>query len=622
MRSDSFGCRCYRFDRRNHRDGLEALGQCLRHCTFLAVDVEFSGTGEDPAVHSADLSVRYEALRRLAGTSAIFSVGIVCFTAKCEELHRAICGLSEVTADREALQVQVPAVCAYQAHVLEFYFHCQDAFTISGDTAAFLVRHGMDFNRVFAHGIPYRRVAAAGDALHQAARAVPAPGGTTEDAASQSGFGHISVARERGLGAERTPEPKRLRRRTQRHRGCNSTAQPAAEPLHVLSVLLGSGKPVIFHNGLYDLLLMFAAFEAPLPPSVEEFRTQLATRCPGYFFDTRVLGEFVPARLRDCPAYLECVFRKYERRWFRTQRGVRIEFPELAAPGYVSKKATIYGSRAAASPAAIPRVCKRYARSGHCRLDGDCRFSHDIDQIIDADEASKTETGDGFDEAVAVEACQPNGGHAVREMDSACTLDTSPAAICETLKSQHISLDLSESLGIPVSERPTEQPSSVDAFVTSFSPDESEHLEDRSAGQKPPETYPKRSNDPVSGCRAAATAACQSSLGNSMFVAGDDNAEAARFASMPPLHADAASGDAQSATLDRAAHSAGYDAFCTGYVFASMLALPSVQLARVSSFANRIYLTGSAPQTLCLTPGSSPVASQLEPVINSGAGDS
>jgi hypothetical protein len=22
----------------------------------------------------------------------------------------------------------VPAVCAYQAHVLEFYFHCQDAF--------------------------------------------------------------------------------------------------------------------------------------------------------------------------------------------------------------------------------------------------------------------------------------------------------------------------------------------------------------------------------------------------------------------------------------------------------------------------------------------------------------
>ncbi|KAF6002456.1 Target of EGR1, member 1 (Nuclear) [Cyanidiococcus yangmingshanensis] len=379
MQQGSFSCTGCVFDRRNHRDGLEALRECLEHSTFLAIDTEFSGTGEDSAVYSPDLDERYEAIRRLSTTSAIFSVGIACFRAQSEALHGSVLGLCNRRQENTDESPGIPPVCMYDVHVLEFLFLCQDLFTVSGDTATFLAHHGMDFNRVFAYGIPYRRATAAES---ESSGSINISGGhesRRDENQETTGLSDHGDATEK-RNSEKPPELKRRRRR-------NDVFGLPTKPLHVLSVLLGSAKPVILHNGLYDLMLMFAAFEAPLPPTIDGFMARLSELCPGRFFDTRVLEDFVPARFFDCPSYLEYLFRKHERRWFRERLGVHVNFPQTSwlqsSPGSAQ-------AECAATPGRTPRqrVCRRYARFGYCNHGIYCRFSHDIDRIIDADEES------------------------------------------------------------------------------------------------------------------------------------------------------------------------------------------------------------------------------------------
>merc|ERR1719424_1059813 len=53
-------------------------------------------------------------------------------------------------------------------------------------------------------------------------------------------------------------------------------------------LLKTSKKPLIVHNGMFDLLFSFSAFDRPLLPTLEAFKAQVHAGFPAVF-DTKVL---------------------------------------------------------------------------------------------------------------------------------------------------------------------------------------------------------------------------------------------------------------------------------------------------------------------------------------------
>jgi CAF1 family ribonuclease len=75
------------------------------------------------------------------------------------------------------------------------------------------------------------------------------------------------------------------------------TKKTSAEIVHdrlgfrqVWKLLTGSGKPLVLHNGLLDILFLMQSFESDLPVSYGEFKQSLTTLFPGGIYDTRLIS--------------------------------------------------------------------------------------------------------------------------------------------------------------------------------------------------------------------------------------------------------------------------------------------------------------------------------------------
>lgn len=49
-------------------------------------------------------------------------------------------------------------------------------------------------------------------------------------------------------------------------------------------------RPVVIHNGLFDLLFIYCAFEDNLPDTYAEWRTKMHALFPGGLYDTKLLA--------------------------------------------------------------------------------------------------------------------------------------------------------------------------------------------------------------------------------------------------------------------------------------------------------------------------------------------
>ena len=58
----------------------------------------------------------------------------------------------------------------------------------------------------------------------------------------------------------------------------------------IWKILTSSGKPLVLHNGLLDLLFLFQSFEADLPETVSDFKQSILSLFPGGIFDTRLIS--------------------------------------------------------------------------------------------------------------------------------------------------------------------------------------------------------------------------------------------------------------------------------------------------------------------------------------------
>lgn len=78
-------------------------------------------------------------------------------------------------------------------------------------------------------------------------------------------------------------------------------------PQALLAHILTSKKPVVFHNGLVDVLFLYHSFYTSLPPSSNSFLADLTELFQGGAYDTKAIAEY---KMGETASYLEYIFRK------------------------------------------------------------------------------------------------------------------------------------------------------------------------------------------------------------------------------------------------------------------------------------------------------------------------
>ncbi|KAF9948436.1 Target of EGR1, member 1 (Nuclear) [Mortierella alpina] len=76
--------------------------------------------------------------------------------------------------------------------------------------------------------------------------------------------------------------------------------------------------PVVVHNGFLDLIFLYQSFYADLPPKLATFSADLSDMFPGGLFDTKYISDYIT---RERSSFLAYLFRKYEREDLRLKAG-------------------------------------------------------------------------------------------------------------------------------------------------------------------------------------------------------------------------------------------------------------------------------------------------------------
>ncbi|XP_033636182.1 target of EGR1 protein 1-like isoform X2 [Asterias rubens] len=212
---------------------------------------------------------------------------------------------------------------------------CSEDYIVEPGSLKFLVDHGFDFNKQYASGVSYYR------------------------------------------GVDNSEKDEK---------------DSDSQTLRLLfASLIQSAKPVIFHNGLVDLVFLYQNLYSNLPPSSAQFIADLCEIFPGGLFDTKYLAEFV-ARMQA--SYLEYVFRKSQRDNVRLascgKQHVSLEFCHYDADsphiGYHQCSLPASFIDGGSQKTEKLELCETYAAHGHCKNGIRCSKSHDPDAIQDADD--------------------------------------------------------------------------------------------------------------------------------------------------------------------------------------------------------------------------------------------
>ncbi|KAI7834714.1 CAF1 family ribonuclease-domain-containing protein [Kickxella alabastrina] len=272
--------------------------------------------------------------------------------------------------------------------------------------------------------------------------------------------------------------------------------------------IIRARKPLVIHNGLFDLMYVYQAFFGPLPESYESFVYDLCEMFPGGIYDTKHIVEMESP---GAASFLAYAFHKSER--VQDMQKVR---GEDAVCAHLKDRFPLCEPEHAADIGVLPIVegrkpyCEQFAAHGHCRYKEHCLNSHDINFILDCQSKSKAEPKQSS--------------------------DNSADSVTVTEKSSGVKRKATSDPGEP--DKHPSKVTKVEAAATT--------LVDSSVSVKSPST--KASSD----------------LQSTMY------------------------------------HTAAYDAFMTGYIFASYRNLLQ---KKVSKYRNKVYLMGRPGQPLLIKAG-------------------
>jgi target of EGR1 protein 1 len=76
---------------------------------------------------------------------------------------------------------------------------------------------------------------------------------------------------------------------------------------NIFNDVLNRKCPVVFHNGLLDLVFFYQSFYADIPPSLTVFIADVSEMFAGGLYDTKYVADFVS---REKASFLAYLFRK------------------------------------------------------------------------------------------------------------------------------------------------------------------------------------------------------------------------------------------------------------------------------------------------------------------------
>ena len=311
----------------NLEENLKLILDSIEESEFIAIDTEFTGlfhSDEDAFDESDSLEDRYQKLRK-----------------SCESFFMCQLGLTTFTLD--------PEVNSYKIRSFSFYTipHSSDRrLSISGSSMKFLVENGFDMNKLFKHGIPCARISqlynlspASNELNGNYAKPTENPAiyhklgsqsheqvmdlvaALLEFASSKlehskdfefSDAYHKSLltgpkgalSHFKNLGFNLVSQDNRKFVRVFKSENKEVTLLPPVQErfessdeqvFHELGVsvvvaaVFKSGRPIVMHNGLFDVGFIYSHFVDALPETLAEFRADVKNLFPN-LYDTKVIA--------------------------------------------------------------------------------------------------------------------------------------------------------------------------------------------------------------------------------------------------------------------------------------------------------------------------------------------
>ncbi|KAH9276355.1 hypothetical protein BASA83_001045 [Batrachochytrium salamandrivorans] len=317
-----------------NRHNLPTLSLTIKHILsrshHVALDAEFTGLGDPRLTRQRNIEDRYRALADVARTHALVAFGLSVFEQPDPLTHPE----------------------KFVVNTFQFTMLCRKEHHVNPSSLSFLGEHKFDFNDQIRNGIPY------------------SPGNDVD--------GELST---------------------------DSNALMRS----ILNQIIVSKIPTIVHNGLLDMMFVYQSFYAELPKDLTVFIADLNGVFRGGIYDTKYVSEFVT---REPRTFLSYLFRKYERKQIRYQdsgsvKSVSIKSKEKIHHKYTLSSLTLAqlglvgghppdqkngkgnGHRSKKNrPLVSDRpYCEQYAAHGFCNAYSACPKSHDLEVILDWEEA-------------------------------------------------------------------------------------------------------------------------------------------------------------------------------------------------------------------------------------------
>ncbi len=553
--------------------GWTLLDQALSDISpsgFIAVDTEFSGLSEDPRLNDKDLSIRYEAWRELAEKRAILSLGVSLFNpiekkgdpelAEKEEHEpepdedvKAVAGCN-VTAAKVAVKLMRDEASAPNEHS-NGIANCDEttvnakpstpakkSAAYSVTTLEFLLRCNSPFEIVsdagaflVAHGFDFNEMFCSGIGYNKV--------GKSEDAQGAFPWG---------------PYPRGFLWRLGR-----------------------AAVPIVLHNGFMDLVFMYSSFHAPLPKTLNGFLSKLLDCVPAGFWDTKVLA-MGPGN--ESVSFLNYVFAHAV-----MQDLVRVSNRKNLPPDQTTRPVQQV-------PLVKTELCALYAMRGYCNNGTRCQDIHDPFMVVEGKLNGTLPTD--FKKARKLYKKQSKKAKAAARLREAEERKKKPklnkkaqvrlvaAELAEKAKGVEEALQAIRGVQI-------ETPDGKEKADVEGSPDE--HSEGGGTPRKRLRSEHDKKSLENGHPRKTAKSILNLKLGDSNLAAsGAADGEGGTTEGKSKLLSNAR----YRHRLNERAHSAGWDAFCTGYAFANYRLTLSKD--KLDGLHNRINLVKKkTPLLLC-----------------------
>lgn len=319
------GCDAMEVTQENFEDVLPTFKERLEGCTFLAVDLEFTGLGMNRNLEYYDtLQERYAKLSATAKSFTVSQVGVALFTWDGD--------------------------CGYQVQAYNFYVfprpfkNWDKRFTCQASSMAYLAEHNFDFNKFFRDGISFLPLSE----KEKIRKSIEEPNergniqlsktdkeylenvkslvskwrdGTEQTLELDSANSyqrlicyqalerfpplegeHVGFYVEKAVDERKRAFLRLTRASAEQIRSWKDGVQEqqrqelesAAGFSRVFEMISRAAKPVAIHNGMLDLAYMAENFVTPLPDAWSDFKDCISSMFPGGIADTKyvVQSEF------------------------------------------------------------------------------------------------------------------------------------------------------------------------------------------------------------------------------------------------------------------------------------------------------------------------------------------